>query len=65
MYPTFAKYEPLKGSAYTVLLKVLADKKEIINVKHKYNECLKQALNSATNPANHIRIDYQVTRNAR
>ena len=55
LYLNIAKYEPLKGSSYIPLPKILANKKAIINVKNKDNKCVLYAINSALNPAdNHV-----------
>ena len=49
-YVNVAKYEPLRGGTYIPLPAKLANKKAIINVKNKDNECLKWALRSALFP---------------
>ena len=51
LYLDIAKYEPLKGSSYISLPKVLANKKAIHNVKNNDDKCLFHAINSALNPA--------------
>ena len=49
-YVNVAKYQPLSGGTYLPLPAKLANKKAIINVKNKDNECLKWALRSALFP---------------
>ena len=49
-YVNVAKYQPLRGGTYLPLPAKLANKKAIINVKNKDNECLKWALRSALFP---------------
>ena len=49
-YVNVAKYQPLRGGTYLRLPAKLANKKAIINVKNKDNECLKWALRSALFP---------------
>ena len=44
------KYEPIRGSSYIELPKKLADKKAIVNLKNKDNECFKWAVTRALNP---------------
>ncbi|PFX14747.1 hypothetical protein AWC38_SpisGene21073 [Stylophora pistillata] len=44
------KYTPLKGSSYIKLPNFLADKKAIINMKNKDNECFKWCVTRALNP---------------
>ena len=44
------KYEPLSGSSYIPLPKKLADKKAIINMQNKDNECFKWCITRALNP---------------
>ena len=52
MYIHLNKYEPLKGSSYIPLPKVLLNKGAIINVQNKKdNECFKWAVTSALYPA--------------
>jgi len=43
-------YKPLRGNSYIHLPKVLADKKAIINMKNKDNECFKWCITRAPNP---------------
>ena len=43
-------YEPLRGSSYIPLPKVLATKKAIINMKNKDNECFKWCVTRVLNP---------------
>ena len=50
LYLNIAKYEPLKGSSYIDLPKVIKDKKAIINVKNKDDACLFRAIVSALYP---------------
>ena len=45
-----AKYEPLKGSSYIPLPKNLKNKKAIINMQNKDNECFKWCVTRALNP---------------
>ena len=45
-----AKYEPLKGSSYIPLPKNLKNKKAIINMENKDNECFKWCIARALNP---------------
>ena len=49
-YVNVAKYQPLRGGTYLPLPSALANKKAIINVKNKDNECLKWALRAALFP---------------
>ena len=49
-YINVAKYVPLRGGSYLPLPAKLANKKAIINVKNKDNECLKWALRAALFP---------------
>ena len=49
-YVNVAKYQPLRGGTYLPLPAKLANKKAIINVKNKDNECLKWALRAALFP---------------
>ena len=49
-YVNVAKYQPLRGGTYMPLPAALANKKAIINVKNKDNECLKWALRAALYP---------------
>ena len=49
-YVNVAKYQPLRGGTYLPLPAALANKKAIINVKNKDNECLKWALRAALFP---------------
>ena len=53
------KNEPLAGSSYIHLLKSLAAKKTIINLKNEDEECFKWAITRALNPVEKIseRID--------
>ncbi|XP_022794378.1 uncharacterized protein LOC111333124 [Stylophora pistillata] len=44
------KYNPLKGSSYIPLPKHLADKKAIINMQNKDEECFKWCVTRALNP---------------
>ena len=44
------KYEPIRGSSYIALPTKLADKKAIVNLKNKDNECFKWAVTRALNP---------------
>ena len=44
------KYVPLGGSSYIPLLKFLAAKKAIINLKNENDECFKWAITGALNP---------------
>ena len=44
------KYEPLRGSSYIELPKVLAKKKAIINMENKDDECFKWCVARALNP---------------
>lgn len=46
-----SKYEPYAGASYIEVPKFLRDKKAIINVKNKDNECFKYAVLSALFPA--------------
>ena len=46
-YINVAKYQPLRGGTYLPLPAALANKKAIINVKNKDNECLKWASKSS------------------
>ena len=51
-YIHLKKYEPLKGSSYIPLPKVLQSKKAIVNVKNKEdNECFKWSITTAIYPA--------------
>ena len=47
-----ASYRPLRGSIWIPLPKELADKKAIINMKNKDNECFKWCVQRALNPTN-------------
>ena len=49
-YINVAKYVPLRGGSYLPLPAKLANKKAIVNVKNKDNECLKWALRAALYP---------------
>jgi len=49
-YVNVAKYEPLRGGTYLPLPAKLANKKAIINVQNRDNECLKWALRAALFP---------------
>ena len=49
-YVNVAKYQPLRRGTYLPLPSALANKKAIINVKNKDNECLKWALRAALFP---------------
>ena len=49
-YVNVTRYQPLKGGTYLPLPAKLANKKAIINVQNKDNECLKWALRSALFP---------------
>ena len=51
LYINIANYQPLRGSSYIDLPKYLKDKKAIINVKNKDDNCLRWALRSALFPA--------------
>ena len=52
MYIHLNKYEPLSGSSYIPLPKILQSKKAIINVKNKEdNECFKWSITTAIYPA--------------
>jgi hypothetical protein len=44
------KYHPIKGSSYIPLPKNLADKKAIINMENKDNECFKWSVTAAVYP---------------
>ena len=50
-YVNVARYQPLHGGTYLPLPAKLGNKKAIINVKNRDNECLKWALRSALFPA--------------
>ena len=50
MWLDIAKYEPFKGGYYIPLPKYLANKKAIINVKNKDNDCFRWAIKSALFP---------------
>ena len=45
-----AKYEPIGGSSYIPLLKFLAAKKAIINLRNEDDECFKWTITRALNP---------------
>ena len=49
-YINVAKYVPIRGGSYLPLPAKLANKKAIVNVKNKDNECLKWALRAALYP---------------
>ena len=49
-YVNIARYQPLRGGTYLPLPAKLANKKAIINVRNKDNECLKWALRAALYP---------------
>ena len=49
-YVNVARYEPLRGGTYLPLPAKLANKKAIINVQNRDNECLKWALRAALFP---------------
>ncbi|KAL9958769.1 hypothetical protein ACROYT_G035828 [Oculina patagonica] len=49
-YLNVARYQPLKGGTYLPLPANLANKKAIINVRNRDNECLKWALRAALFP---------------
>ena len=49
-YVNVARYQPLRGGTYLPLPAKLANKKAIINVRNKDNECLKWALSAALFP---------------
>ncbi|KAL9954396.1 hypothetical protein ACROYT_G041929 [Oculina patagonica] len=49
-YVNVARYQPLKGGTYLPLPANLANKKAIINVRNRDNECLKWALRAALFP---------------
>ena len=49
LYLHTVEYEPLSGSSYIELPKALADKKAIINMKNKDNECFKWCITRALN----------------
>merc|ERR1712074_123617 len=51
LYLNIAKYEPLKGSSFIDLPKVIKNKKAVINVKNKDDACLFRAIVSALYPA--------------
>jgi hypothetical protein len=51
LWLNIAKYQPLRGGSYIDLPKVLKNKKVIINVKNKDDNCLRWALRSALFPA--------------
>jgi hypothetical protein len=54
LYLNIAKYEPLKGSSYIDLPKIIKNKKAVINVKNKDEKCLFRAIVSALYPtSNH------------
>jgi len=44
-------YEPLNGSSWVPLLKFLASKKAIVNMKNADNQCFKWCTARALNPA--------------
>ena len=46
-----AQYQPLRGGSYMVLPTKLKNKKEIINIQNRDNECLRWALRVALFPA--------------
>ena len=50
MWLDIAKYEPFKGGSYIPLPKYLANKKAIINIKNKDNDCFRWAIKSALFP---------------
>ena len=50
-YVNVARYQPLRGGTYFPLPANLANKKAIINVQNRDNECLKWALRAALYPA--------------
>jgi len=50
-YVNVTRYEPIKGGTYLPTPAKLANKKAIINVKNKDNECLRWALRAALFPA--------------
>ena len=56
------KYVPVGGSSYIPLLKFLASKKAIINLKNEDDECFKWAITRALNPVdkNSERIDKEL-----
>ena len=49
-YVNVARYQPLRVGTYLPLSAKLANKKAIINVRNKDNECLKWALSAALFP---------------
>ena len=49
-YVNVARYEPLQGGTYLPLPAKLANKKAIINVRNRDNECLEWALRAALFP---------------
>ena len=49
-YVNVARYQPLRGGTYLPLPPKLANKKVIINVQNRDNECLKWALTAALFP---------------
>jgi hypothetical protein len=48
-----AKYEPIKGGSYLPLADALKNKRAVINVKNKDDNCLRYTLRSALFPAKH------------
>ena len=51
VYINVARYQPMRGGSYMPLPKKLQNKKEIINVQNRDNECLRWALRAALFPA--------------
>ena len=51
LHLNISKYQPLRGASYVDLPPIIKNKKAVINVKNKDNQCIRWALRSALFPA--------------
>jgi len=61
VYVNIARFQPLRGGTYLPLPEKLKNKKAIINVQNRDNECLKWALRAALFPAPEGKKTYRPT----